>query len=981
MRQRRSRHPVPLWWLSPKVFARASGIIAMVASLQFGAAAHAERLSLRSYGDADGLSNLDVTCLHQSPSGFLFACTTHGVFVYDGRRFTNLGTAQGLPDGGNVDDIVFIAGGRIVVRYGAETFVSRASLGNGRSPSGLRFMPAVGLRSAGDARAKEIAAWRDGAVLIAGGKLEFLDAGDPARPRTTPLALTPAEAAALRNPIILRRAGDRLWLSFRDGRVCSYDESGYSCYGAGQGLSSGSWNAFLAARDGTVLARSESAIATIDPRSHRVTVEQLPYQDTSFANGLRQLDLQTLPSGAILTQSAGGFIVRHKSGWQRWTAADGLPAARIQLAMSDQQGNLWLAAQGRGIFRIIGYGEWENLDHRDGLSEDLVWQVVREPGGPLWTATDLGIDAISTAGETTRTRAAYPGPTFSVTIGASGHLWRSDGTSGISCVDLGTGDIESFATPPPDQLARGNDDRIWLATEAGLFYVDDVADAPRRVQPISGITQHVSALVPDRDGSVWFLTPTALKHWRPDGSVVTVVSKWLQPDFEPSALALGAAGEVWVGGPGGGLYRVSLAGDQVLGLQNVEPPNILSSTVVSVMVDRRGWVWAGTDRGVSVFNRQRWVSVTTDNGLVWNDTDTLGLYEDTDGSVWISTSQGLSHLLRPETLFRLDLVKAVISSLALGDRLFPTRAIAYTTDPLEVQFGTLDYRAERSIIFRYRLDGVDTDWASTSSATARYPFVPAGHHSFTVVAVDPLTGQSSQPASFTIRIEKPWWASWPLRTAYGLAGALLMVSIWQAKNRHLLHRQHVLEKTVELRTEQIRIAQEALILQATRDGLTGLLNRAEIQKRFADMLRASNDAERLVVGLVDIDHFKRINDTHGHLAGDEILQGISERIREILRPGESAGRYGGEEVLILLTDWDGMAAARILDLNEAIRAVPFHADGREISITCSIGIGWAEADDDWKSLIGRIDQALYKAKHAGRDQVMEAETSLRLNRG
>ena len=949
-------------------------------SVQLSSAAKAERISLRSYGDADGLSSLDVSCLHQDAAGFLFACSSHGVFVYDGRKFINLGAAQGLPDGGDVVDIIFTAGGRVVVRYLTETLVSRNALVASQSPRQFRFVPVRGLAHSNNAKNKEIAPWRTGAMMITDGKLAFLDVDNPEQPTVEPVVLSPAETAALQGANILQAVDKRLWLSLSDGRVCSYDDAGYSCYGSEQGLPPAVWAVFVAGDQGRVLVRSATDLATIDPERHHAVISALPFQDASFGRDARLLHMERLPSGGLVTQSSSGFIVRQHSVWKQVTDADGLPSARIRMALADQQGNLWFAAEGHGIYRLLGFGQWESRDHRDGLLEDLIWQVVREPGGPLWAATDLGLDAIDTTGSAPPLKPRYLGTTFSVALGAPGHLWRTNGTSGISCIDLQTGRIESFATAAPNQLARGNDNRIWLATESGLFYVDDVSGASRQVRAVAGLTQHVSALVPDRDGSVWLLTTTALQHWRPDGSVVTVVATWRQPNFEPSALALGAAGEVWVGGPGGGLYRVSLSGDHVLGLEHFGLPNVLSSTVLSVLVDRRGWVWAGTDRGVSVFNRSSWVSVTTDSGLVWNDTDSLGLYEDSDGSVWVSTSQGLSHLPHPETLFQFRPVQAVITSVALGDRSFPSRAVPYTTDPLEVQFGTLDFRAERSIVFRYRLDGVDKAWASTSAASARYPSVPPGHHRFTVVAYAPLTGQSSEPVSFTIRIQQAWWASWPMRVAYGFAAIVLIVSVWQAKNRHLLHRQHVLENTVELRTEQIRVAQEALILQATRDGLTGLLNRAEIQKRFTDMLRASNEAERLVVSLVDIDHFKSINDTHGHLAGDEILQGISERIREILRPGESAGRYGGEEVLILLTDWDGMAAARILDLNEAIRAVPFQADGCAVSITCSIGIGWAEADDDWKSLVGRIDQALYKAKRAGRDQVMEAETSLRLRR-
>ncbi len=960
--------------------ARALMTTIVLIGLQLSSAARAERIALRSYGDADGLSNLDVSCLRQDVAGFLFACSSHGVFVYDGRKFINLGPDQGLPEGGDAVDVAFIADGRVLVRYLNETFVSRSAIGASQSPRNFRFVLALGVNQARNAKNKEVAPWRNGAMLISDGRLAFLDVDDPDRPTLRPLTLPPAETAALRGANVLSAIGNRLWLGLTDGRVCSYDDSGYVCYGAAQGLPAAAWDAFVAGDQGRVLVRSPTDLATIDPVRHVATLSPLPFQDGSFQRDPRLLQMERLPSGGLVTQSANGFIVRQHSDWTQVSNADGLPDARIRMALADQQGNLWFAAEGHGIYRLLGFGEWDSRDHRDGLIEDLIWQVVRQPGGPLWAATDLGLDAVQTPGAVMPPKSRYLGPTFSIALGAPDHLWRTDGTSGISCIDMRTGAIESFATAVPNQLARGNDNRIWLATESGLFYIDDV-DGPRRVRAVPSVLQHVSAVVPDRDGSVWLLTTTMLKHWHPDGSVATVVQSWQQPNFEPSALTLGASGEVWVGGPGGGLYRVSVAGDQLLGLEHFGLPKVLSSTVLSVLVDRRGWVWAGTDRGVSVFNRTNWVSVTTDSGLVWNDTDSLGLYEDTDGSVWVSTSQGLSHLQHPETLFEFKPVRAVISSLALGDRQFPARAVPYTSDPLEVQFGTLDFKAERSILFRYRLDGVDNAWATTAVASARYPFVPSGHHRFTVVAYDPLTGQASKPVSFTIRIRRAWWASWPVIVGYVLAFALLMVSSWQAKNRHLLHRQHVLEKTVALRTEQIRVAQEALILQATRDGLTGLLNRAEIQKRFTDMLRASNEAERLVVSLVDIDHFKSINDTHGHLAGDAILQGISERIREGLRPGESAGRYGGEEVLILMTDWDGMAAARVLDLNETIRSVPFQADGREVSITCSIGVGWAEADDDWKSLIGRVDQALYKAKHAGRDQVMEAETSLRLRRG
>ncbi|MBE7211270.1 MAG: GGDEF domain-containing protein [Gluconacetobacter diazotrophicus] len=125
--------------------------------------------------------------------------------------------------------------------------------------------------------------------------------------------------------------------------------------------------------------------------------------------------------------------------------------------------------------------------------------------------------------------------------------------------------------------------------------------------------------------------------------------------------------------------------------------------------------------------------------------------------------------------------------------------------------------------------------------------------------------------------------------------------------------------------------------------------------------------------LLDVDHFKRINDERGHLAGDEVLRALGPMISRCLRDGEYAGRYGGEEILLVLSDADGRAAERVLKLHLAIRHDTFRTPSGPICITCSIGVTWAGIEDSWESLVGRADAALYEAKHDGRDRVVENE--------
>ena len=105
-----------------------------------------------------------------------------------------------------------------------------------------------------------------------------------------------------------------------------------------------------------------------------------------------------------------------------------------------------------------------------------------------------------------------------------------------------------------------------------------------------------------------------------------------------------------------------------------------------MLIDRRGWLWIGTDSGLSVFDGIRFVSADSSNGLKSNDMDQGGLFEDADGTVWLGTSQGISHLLHPEQLFSPQVLQPVISSVQLGSIAFPPQIAAFSRKPLTIEF-------------------------------------------------------------------------------------------------------------------------------------------------------------------------------------------------------------------------------------------------------------------------------------------------------
>jgi two-component system cell cycle response regulator len=169
--------------------------------------------------------------------------------------------------------------------------------------------------------------------------------------------------------------------------------------------------------------------------------------------------------------------------------------------------------------------------------------------------------------------------------------------------------------------------------------------------------------------------------------------------------------------------------------------------------------------------------------------------------------------------------------------------------------------------------------------------------------------------------------------------------------------------------------QTALAFQATHDGLTGILNRRAILDRLTrELARALRQGTTLSVGMCDIDHFKKINDSFGHLTGDEVLVFFAGCLQASLREYDWVGRYGGEEFLIIASGLAGQSDEGLYErLRQQVAAAEIKTKTGNVSITISIGTASGTGQSSVDGLLAAADAALYLAKAAGRNRVVRNE--------
>jgi diguanylate cyclase (GGDEF)-like protein len=964
------------------------------------------RFAFRTYGEDDGLGNLTIECLLQDRQGFLWVGTQDGLFRFDGRRFVRFGREQGLPSS-RVNTLHQAGDGLIYAgtREGVAVWDGVRLRGLGVEEGLPRVsIPDQGIAS--DAAGTLFVATPQGLfVRQKQGRFRLEPPGDPSLGvEVTGLHVDPRGALWFgRGPRLFRRAG---------GKV---EEAGRAL-----GLTADERiDQIVTDFEGRLWVRTISrlwALPPCSPRSEDVPEPRFARDDEGLPSGVATGRLELDDRGRLMVPTERGLARKQDGRWRLLGGREGLESDTVLSALVDREGSLWIGLAGVGLAQQLGRGAFTSWGSSEGLSHDVVWSIARSregaysPDTPLWIGTEDGLNQLDLATGAVRVLKEEDGlagnTVYSVRIGPDGSVWAGSWPGGITRLGPEPGRVRRYLAEglaaADFKLATIYLDRagnLWGGSSKGVFRLDAGSSStvlrPVRVPRADDDRDGIYGFAEDRHGTVWAVGRYGLQRLTGPAPRRFRQGNGLLADFLGSIVPA-APGEPWdlIAG-----YREALgaAGLKIEGDRlRVDP--IQASTglsfdkVLFLGRDARGALWLGGGAGVDVFPRpgRRPIHFGRASGLITEDMSQNAFLAEPDGSVWLGTSRGLVRYRPGAAAGRPAPPPILLTEARAGGQALPLATPADT--PVRLEHGQRDVRISwaaptflepHRVRYRYRLAGLEESWNETAASEVRFPALPTGRYRFEVLAVSGRGLASARPAVLSFSVAPAWWESW---WAWGAAALLLglgTAGMVRLRTRSLEQDRRRLEAAVAERSAALAAAVRELEEASFTDPLTRVRNRrflTSIIEGEAERAIRAPDGRGLVAYLIDVDHFKSVNDQHGHRVGDALLVQVAARLSSVIRGGDLLVRWGGEEFLVIARDARRDEAEELASrLLGALAGSPFDlGDGTVLTRTCSLG--WApfpwfpEAPRTltFDQVLTLADHALYVAKRSGRNRAVGA---------
>jgi len=923
----------------------------------------AQQYAFQYLGIEQGLTNLAVKTLFQDRVGFIWVVTENGVFRYEGVRFQEFAPQQGLPAsisasiGEAPDGSVLVGNGSGLFRLQADRF-ERVRL-----PAGTKVNGYNGILHDGNRTWIATDAGLLSAAVAAGGRL-VLQAGP-----------TPPDASrtAAHGVFVYKQS---LWWGCGNS-LCREEDGKVAVIGDSPNLKPEPFVAIMRDPEGNLWVEQDAIRNLLVLRPGSTGFEEPETHLPPTGPGSPRIDAD----GRLLVPTTAGVAIRQNGKFTLAGRAQGL-LPPVYSVLQDREGSVWLGLAGRGLAKWLGYSEWESFSAQSGLTGETVYEILPTASGAVWAGTEAGFfRGERRNGQWTwqAERAFGELPVHAVQEAKDGRLWLGADGHGVARFDPKTGAVQWFG--PAQGLNAGSPNAIlidaaqdvWAGTEKGVFESRPGGGTFHRVDEIP--SQRCYVLLGMPNGDIWAGTAGGLWQysagkWRQFTTADGLRSKSVV------SLAADQSGALWIGYRlTGTVTRLSLDNGKATAT-DYDPGRDINITYF-LGFDARGGLWAGTNMGIQSLaaDGKHWNRYDHRDGLIWDDCDLHGFAAEPDGHIWIGTSGGLSRYLPRAAPAQPGPPRTVFTNVRIGNlEIDPAHRMMldYSSDPLLARFTALRFGRDRDLVFRYRLVPLFRTWKETADRELQFPALPPGNYRLEVEARDATSAWSDVPAAFDFAVKAPWWRTWWFLGGCAIVGSLIAgLLLWRRSAREEAIRR-ALENAVADRTRE-------LSHQYRHDVLTGLPNRLLFAERLNEALvKARANGSKAAVLFVDLDRFKRINDTWGHQTGDLFLRQIAERLRSGLRPDEIIARIGGDEFIALIPGAADKREAEIRgwDLMRMLDA-PIRIEGKNVFATLSVGIScFPEDGGDAGTLMAAADAAMYRAKAAGKNQVVLFEAGM-----
>jgi diguanylate cyclase (GGDEF)-like protein len=929
-----------------------------------------------------GLPGDAVYQIMQTPDGYLWMRTSAGLVRFDGVRFVSMDPVIGS---GPVKAITIGADGDLLIRTNSRTLVYRnGSFSDYRRPGAL---PDGGIQTLVENSRHEVLLGSDDFIyLIQNEGIRMLLHGS-------------GHVDALAQD----KAG-RLWIggayalySYQDGKLSTAldTRAGHGSMSISalavdhrQNLWVGTWSGLYRGESGRL------PLTRIAPDSIHAHIQAI-LED-------RQGSLWVGTDDQGLMRVNGDQVTS-------FSAADGLSDNRVLSLFEDREGSLWVGtAGGLDHFRNT---KITTLTMKEGLPSNDTRAVfeTREgdlyvfciPGGLAVIKNDQAIEVTKDAALSYQGNGVFQSKDGSLWLGTFGGLTRfKDGKFTVY-------DPEGrFSKYHISTISEDDESLIVTTNDQAAFRFKDGQVRPFTIRgqdtPLTRPGNYTITIYRDPSGTLWFGTVHGLFKFAPGQPPMQ--ARQSQVDFAVTTISDDHKGNLWLGGRVPGLARFRIQDGHVT--HYGQKDGLFDDFPSSVLLDDDDNLWISTASGIYKARRKdlndlaegRISRITADNfstddGMKTSEAN-LALsqpagWRTTDGHLWFTTTKGVV-VLDPRHIPHNDMVPPVIvENIVVNDRSMPVGnnlQIPPGRERLEFHYTALSMLIPDRVKFKYLLEGYDRDWVDAGTRrVAYYTNLPPGPYRFRVIACNDDGVWNEQGASVGFLLRPFYYQTDWFRTLCIVILAATVIVVFRFNTRRLHKQAEELTRIVDERTKSLQLevlerqraedsavqARENMRFQATHDALTSLLNRGSILEVLDHELpRSVREKTCIAVLMGDLDHFKDVNDKHGHMVGDQVLHEAATRLQKSVRASDFVGRYGGEEFLVVLSNCDtDQAIKRAEELRQAIAAKPVETDCGPIPITISMGVlstqHWRSSSSD--QVLREVDAVLYAAKEAGRN--------------